>query len=329
MPWSGASGSQTFSRTDGTRSGAEVWQEAHAAGVKIVPDDHDAHDQDLANGINACLKKDGGNTATADIPMGGNRIVNSGLATDRAHLAVASQVQDSSMIWGGTATGTADAITLTLSPAVTSYATGLRVSFRAASANTGPATVNINSVGAVAITKWGTTALGAGDIAEDRIHTIEFDGAQFQLLDPVNPIETISGTAGALTKTGSDWALDDLTTTIFFARNNSGNVIPTGFQGDISCDFDCEITGVRLLGNPQGSLVIDLWKDTYANFPPTDADSITSASPPTLSNATKYEDTTLTNWTTSISAGDIIRVNVDSASTVTAYTLAIRVKRFG
>lgn len=78
MPWSGTSGSQTFSRTDGTRTGSTTWQDAEAAGVDIVSDDHDTHDQDLANGINLCIKKDGGNTATADIPMGGFKFTGMG-----------------------------------------------------------------------------------------------------------------------------------------------------------------------------------------------------------------------------------------------------------
>lgn len=82
MPWSGAAGSQTFSRTDGTRTGAQVWQDAEAAAVDIVSDDHDTHDQDVAAGLNLALKKDGGNTATGDIPMGTNKITGLGDPTN-------------------------------------------------------------------------------------------------------------------------------------------------------------------------------------------------------------------------------------------------------
>lgn len=71
MPWSGSSGSETFSRTDGTRNGNDVWQQAKTASVKVNAADHDTHDEDIADGLNLALKKDGGNTATADIPMGG------------------------------------------------------------------------------------------------------------------------------------------------------------------------------------------------------------------------------------------------------------------
>jgi len=70
-----------------------------------------------------------------------------------------------------------------------------------------------------------------------------------------------------------------------------------------------------------------VWKDTYANFPPTDSDSITASAPPTLTTAQKSEDATLTGWTTSISSGDILGFNVDSATTVTRVTLQLLVTK--
>lgn len=88
---------------------------------------------------------------------------------------------------------------------------------------------------------------------------------------------------------------------------------------DVYIPFAGTIVGVALLtiGGP-GSCVVDIWKDSYANFPPTDADSITAATPPTITTASKYIDTTLTDWTTAIAAGDIIRFNLDSTSNFTS-----------
>lgn len=62
MAWDG---SGTFTRTDGTRTGTSVWQDARDAGVKIRADDHDTHDQDLATGIGACLTKNNESKPTA------------------------------------------------------------------------------------------------------------------------------------------------------------------------------------------------------------------------------------------------------------------------
>ena len=89
-----------------------------------------------------------------------------------------------------------------------------------------------------------------------------------------------------------------------------------------------ERTAARLLADNTGSMVVDIWKDTYANYPPTASpDSITASAKPTLSSAIKSEDTTLTGWTTSISAGDTLRFNVDSCSGITRAVLVLTVTR--
>ena len=82
-----------------------------------------------------------------------------------------------------------------------------------------------------------------------------------------------------------------------------------------------------MLADQSGSAVVDIWKDSYANYPPTDADTITAAAVPTISAATKSQDSTLTGWTTSITAGDILGFNVDSAATIERLTLILKVKK--
>jgi hypothetical protein len=72
---------------------------------------------------------------------------------------------------------------------------------------------------------------------------------------------------------------------------------------------------------------VDVWKDTYANFPPTVADTIAGSEKPTLSSAVKNQDRNLTSWTTSVSAGDIVAFNVDSAATVTRVNLIIYITK--
>jgi hypothetical protein len=99
--------------------------------------------------------------------------------------------------------------------------------------------------------------------------------------------------------------------------DGGGSVITTGVKGYLTVPVACTITGAKLLADQSGSIVVDVWKDTYANYPPVDADSITASAPPTLSTAIKSNDTTLTGWTTSITAGDVLGFNVDSVTTVT------------
>lgn len=181
MPWSGSSPSQTFSRTDGTRAGSTTWQEADAAGVDIVSSDHDTHDQDMANGINACLKKDGGNAATSNLPMGGFRHTNVGAATARSNYARFSDLQDGKGIYVPTVGGTANAITLTTGYSVTAYAAGQTFRFIAQATNSGAATVAVDGLGAKSITGPGGAALSGGQILVNALVTITYDGTQFQL----------------------------------------------------------------------------------------------------------------------------------------------------
>jgi len=112
-----------------------------------------------------------------------------------------------------------------------------------------------------------------------------------------------------------------------FIIDGAGSAITTGEKGHIVAPFACTITRVEVEADQSGSIVIDIWKDTYANFPPTDAGSITASAPPTLSTAQKSEDATLTGWTTAIAAGDILAYNVDSITTCTRVTISLKVTK--
>jgi hypothetical protein len=112
-----------------------------------------------------------------------------------------------------------------------------------------------------------------------------------------------------------------------FAIDGGGSAITTGVKGDLVVPYKCTITAVQLLADQSGSIVVDIWKDIYANFPPVLADSITASAPPTISSATKSEDTTLTGWTLTLNAGDILRFNVNSVTTIQRVTLVLKVTR--
>lgn len=114
---------------------------------------------------------------------------------------------------------------------------------------------------------------------------------------------------------------------IEFIIDGGGDTITTGIKGDLEIPFACTITRATLLADQTGSIVVDIWKDTYANYPPTGADSITASAIPTISSATKSQDSTLTGWTTSIAAGDTLRFNVNSVTTIQRVTLSLRVTK--
>ena len=113
--------------------------------------------------------------------------------------------------------------------------------------------------------------------------------------------------------------------TITFIIDGGGEAITTGEKGHLKIPFACTIQQVTMQADRSGSIVVDIWKDTYANFPPTDADTITASAPPTISSAQKSQDSTLTGWTKAISADDILAFKVDSCATIERVTISLKV----
>lgn len=168
-------------------------------GTTISSTTHNNTMSDIASALTASVAKDGQTTMTADLPMGGFKLTNLAAGSASTDSVRMSQLQAGTGVYVGTVGGTADVITLTPSPAITAYAAGQRFSFIASGANTTAVTVNVSALGAKSITKNGTTALAAGDIASGAIVIIEYDGTQFQLISGVANAVLL---AGAQTITG-------------------------------------------------------------------------------------------------------------------------------
>jgi hypothetical protein len=92
--------------------------------------------------------------------------------------------------------------------------------------------------------------------------------------------------------------------------------IPNGVRADIYVPFSGTIIGVTMLASGNSSGSIDLWKAAYAAFPPTVANSIVGGTIPTFGGTNKYRNTTLSGWDTTVSAGDIIRLNASGGLSV-------------
>jgi len=119
----------------------------------------------------------------------------------------------------------------------------------------------------------------------------------------------------------------DKEVSINFIIDGGGTEITTGIKGDIEIPFDCTIERVTILADQIGSIVVDIFKDTFANYPPVVGDSITASAKPTISTDVKSQDTTLTGWTTSIVDGDTLRYNVDSVTDIERVTIALKCRR--
>lgn len=143
--------------------------------------------------------------------------------------------------------------------------------------------------------------------------------------------DTYSGQANKVTRVNAgESALEVVTeeASLEFIIDGGGGVIAADEQGHLEVPFDCEIQSVELLADQTGAIKVDIWKDTYANFPPTDADSITGGNEPEITAGNqKYQDTTLTGWTKSLSKGEILAYNVDSVTTIERVTVTLKVNK--
>jgi hypothetical protein len=79
-----------------------------------------------------------------------------------------------------------NALTGLATPTLGGYASGAQFSFIAQNTNTAAVTIDIDTLGVKSITKFGTTALAAGDIQAGALTLIEYDGTRFQLLNVTN-----------------------------------------------------------------------------------------------------------------------------------------------
>jgi hypothetical protein len=138
---------------------------------------------DLGTGLSTALTKDGQTTPTANISLGTYKITNLGVGTAATDAARVSQLQNFSTSTLITVAGT-DTITGTVSPSLTAYTAGQIFSFVVGATNTGAVTLNIDGLGAKAVTRTGAIALVAGGMVTGQVALVEYDGTQFQLLDP-------------------------------------------------------------------------------------------------------------------------------------------------
>lgn len=108
---------------------------------------------------------------------------------------------------------------------------------------------------------------------------------------------------------------------------DEGGVPALNLKAWLIVPFACTIKRWYILADTTGSIQMDVWKDSYSNYPPALADTITAAAKPALVSGTKATDSTLTGWTTSLAANDVIGVTVESADTLSVVTFAIVVER--
>ena len=164
-----------------------------------------------------------------------------------------------------------------------------------------------------------TSAIGAGGITELTGDVTAGPGSGTQAA-------TIA--AGAVDSSKMSTAAK--TRSVNFVIDGGGSAITTGVKGDFRFPVAGTITKVSMLADVATTTVVDIWKDVFGSYPPVVGDSITSATPPTITSpALTVEDTTLASWITSVAAGDCFRINVNSNSAATRLALVMDIQVTG
>ena len=108
MAWNG---SGTFNRLFS-------WAQDAVNGLFISSSRMDGEFDNYKSGLENTVTRDGQNSPSANLPMAGFRHIAVGAAAARDQYTQLGQLQDGGAIWGGTAGGTANALTIALSPGI-------------------------------------------------------------------------------------------------------------------------------------------------------------------------------------------------------------------
>lgn len=137
-----------------------------------------------------------------------------------------------------------DAYAITITPAITAYATGQIFTFKAGTANTGACTLAVSGLTAKDIKKNVSEALVTGDILANQIVTVCYDGTNMQVISELpKPAPTIQTFTHASTTLGSATSRFDVT-------NPAGSTFRYTYDGT---GTDPGITAITV---PTGILVL-------------------------------------------------------------------------
>jgi hypothetical protein len=105
---------------------------------------------------------------------------------------IAKVVQSGGYVYAADAEAS-DTYVISMTPTLAAYTTGMEVNFKANTANTGAATLNIDSLGAKTIVKRGASTLADNDIKAGQIVTVVYDGTNFQMQSQLGNAPSGSG----------------------------------------------------------------------------------------------------------------------------------------
>lgn len=107
--------------------------------------------------------------------------------------------------------------------------------------------------------------------------------------------------------------------------DGGGATITAGKKVWVEIPFACTLNRYTLIGDVAGTIVIDVNRSTYANFPTTVSMSGSGKEPTITATNQKSQDVDISDWTSvAVVAGDVLEFEVKSCSTITKATLSLK-----
>jgi len=115
--------------------------------------------------------------------------------------------------------------------------------------------------------------------------------------------------------------------TIGCTFDGGGVALTSGKVRYVLVPYAHTITGAYLLADVAGTATVDIWRDTFASYPPVVGDSITAGTPPVLAGTTSSVNTALTGWGVSGAANTVYAFSLTAVGTVSVLQAQLTVTR--
>lgn len=110
-----------------------------------------------------------------------------------------------------------------------------------------------------------------------------------------------------------------------FGSTSSGSSVLVADTSYFVVPYACIISAYNLTAVPaSAAVVVDVWKIATGTAVPTVSNTITASATPSIASGTTKHSTTLTGWTTSVAANDVIGIALTTVATSTFVSLVLQ-----